>query len=77
MADMVVNSTGMKAVRKEQVLAYEIEAFSTPQEEGEPITGYYLIVKINRGSDPDVVWEEAETLETILAIADDFRDSLE
>ena len=75
MADFIVNSTQTKALRKSEVLAYEIQEYEI-QHEDEIETGYHLLVKMSRGFDPDVVFEQAESLEAMESLVATFHTQL-
>ena len=76
MANFVVNSTSTIAVRKTEVLSYEIQPFAM-QIEDEAVSGYQLLVMMARGYDPDVIFEKADTLELLNPLVATFHNAME
>lgn len=76
MAVFVVNSTQTIALRKSEVIAYEVEPYEVPQEE-EIVSGYQLLIKMSRGYDPDVIFEQADSLEALQPLVAAFHAAME
>ena len=76
MANFVINSTQQVALRKSEVIAYQIEPYERQVDE-ETETGLSLVVKMNRAYDPDIVFEQAETMEALEPLVQAFHTAME
>lgn len=72
----VTNSTQKIALRKTEVLAYQVEPFERVLAE-ETEAGFHLLVKMARAYDPDIVFEEAETMEALQPLVNAFHTEME
>lgn len=76
MANFVVNSTSKIAVRKSEVIGYHIEPYERELEEVTE-AGFNLLLKMSRGYDPDVIFEQAETMEALQPLVTAFHTAME
>ncbi len=78
MAKFVMNSTGTRAVRKEEVKLLAIDQMiigSTPQ--GEPVYGGYELKVVMLEMAPQITFETGETLEAVQSLASPILTALE
>lgn len=76
MAEFILNSTERKALRKSEVIAYQIDPFERQGDE-QTETGFNLVVKMSRNYDPDIIFETAETLEDLQPLVNAFHAAME